>query len=494
MVQLKSQSVQTAVIQISAALVGGLSTMFIYPYDLQLYGLYGFLSNTASLFAPFISLGFGNVLLRYFPFYDNANEHHKGFFGFIVLAYVIGLSLFTTIFIAFYPYFRDHYFSLDPLIKEYFFYLLPITILIVLYELSSQFCINYQRINLPAKTAFFLKVYLPIIFILAAKNHLDKQTFLLLIFAYYLCSICWLLVKLKTTTSFSIRFKTDLLKDPAKANMFRYAAYSILGGASAVIALRLDSVLISSLIGAEANGLFTLAMFMCNVVFIPATAITDSVNALVSRLTKEQDQLQMDQLYKKTSRTMLIPTLWLSLCIVLSFSHLAAIMPNSERIISLELTMAFLLLARLMDAITGVNHHILSYSKYYKMELYLLLLMAVLNIGFNYLLIPEYGIAGAAMATFLSVGIYNVLKTLVVYYLLKMHPFTSSLLKIVLLAISVFILINMIPFGFTSLLNIMAISLTTSIIFLGTIYLLNWSVELNEIAHLYAGKIKSKLR
>lgn len=492
MVQLKSQSVQTAAIQISAALVGGLSTMFIYPYDLQLYGLYGFLSNTASLFAPFISLGFGNVLLRYFPFYDNPNEHHKGFFGFIVIAYAIGLSLFTTIFIAFYPYFRDQYFSLDPLIKEYFFYLLPITILIVLYELSSQFCINYHRINLPAKTAFFLKLYLPLIFILAAKNHLDKQTFLLLVFAYYLCAISWLLFKLKKSTSFSIRFKTDLFKDPAKANMFRYAAYSILGGASAVIALRLDSVLISSLIGAEANGLFTLAMFMCNVVFIPATAITDSVNALVSRLTKEQDQAQMDQLYKKTSRTMLIPTLWLSLCIVLSFPHLAAIMPNSDRIISLELTMAFLLLARLLDAITGVNHHILSYSKYYKMELYLLLLMAGLNIGFNYLLIPKYGIAGAAMATFLSVGIYNLLKTIIVYYLLKMHPFTSSLIKIVLLAISVYILISMVPFGFPSMLNILVISTFVSVSFLGTIYLLNWSVELNEMAVKYANKIKSK--
>ena len=74
----KNQSFDSSMIQILAAAIGALSTLFVYPKNLELYGVYGFLSNTASLLAPFISLGFGNVLLRYYPYYKDEGSGHHG--------------------------------------------------------------------------------------------------------------------------------------------------------------------------------------------------------------------------------------------------------------------------------------------------------------------------------------------------------------------------------------------------------------------------------
>lgn len=64
-------------------------------------------------------------------------------------------------------------------------------------------------------------------------------------------------------------------------------------------------------------------------------------------------------------------------------------MPNPDELIKMG-SLAWLLLARIVDAATGINHYILAYSKYYVLELYLLVLMAVLNIAFNLSLIPQF--------------------------------------------------------------------------------------------------------
>ena len=49
----------------------------------------------------------------------------------------------------------------------------------------------------------------------------------------------------------------------------------------------------------------------------------------------------------------------------------------------------------------------------------------MLTIGINYMLIPIYGIDGAAMATAMSVFVFYSIKTLFVYFKMKMHPFTK---------------------------------------------------------------------
>ncbi len=56
------------------------------------------------------------------------------------------------------------------------------------------------------------------------------------------------------------------------------------------------------------------------------------------------------------------------------------------------------------------------------------------NLALNFLLIPGYGIEGAAFATFAALLVINVLKSVQIYCLEGIHPFTSRYLKPVLLA------------------------------------------------------------
>ena len=58
---IQNQSIVYSIINYFGAFIGVFSTLYIYPSDLNLYGLYGFLTNTASLLTPFITLGFGSI-------------------------------------------------------------------------------------------------------------------------------------------------------------------------------------------------------------------------------------------------------------------------------------------------------------------------------------------------------------------------------------------------------------------------------------------------
>jgi O-antigen/teichoic acid export membrane protein len=56
-------------------------------------------------------------------------------------------------------------------------------------------------------------------------------------------------------------------------------------------------------------------------------------------------------------------------------------------------------------------------------------IFAIANIILNYLLIPRYGITGAAVASAISLIAINIVEVIQIYYLLKIHPFRSDLMK-----------------------------------------------------------------
>ncbi len=465
-------------IQILAAAIGALSTLFVYPKNLELYGVYGFLSNTASLLAPFISLGFGNVLLRYYPYYKDEGSGHHGLFGFIWTGYAIGICLFSILFFTFSDSLFLHFFAVDASIRPFIPYLLPLTICMVIYELMACSCINFRKISLVALANLMLKLVLPLLFLACVMNRITAFQFVGMICLYYLVTISSLGGILKKGGEFLIRFTKELWQSTHRKPMVHYAAYSMLTGVSTIFALRMDSFCISILKGAEANGLYTLALFISNVAFIPATAITDSVNPLVAKCSKEQDRMQLTALYRKSANTMMVATIWLCLCILLGFPQLRHLMPNSEKMTLVIPVLYWLLMARIVDAATGVNHHILSYSVHYRYELYLLLMMAVLNTALNFVLIPVWGLSGAAIASFIAIGLYNILKTLVVWRLLGMHPFNTAFLKILGAGMLCYFLVYWIPMGLHPLLNLTLIVTFVSLGFLGPVGYFKLSPEL----------------
>ena len=57
------------------------------------------------------------------------------------------------------------------------------------------------------------------------------------------------------------------------------------------------------------------------------------------------------------------------------------------------------------------------------------LIAVIINIGLGFLLVPKYGIVGAAIATAITLSINGLLGLMEIYYLYKMQPFSMDTLK-----------------------------------------------------------------
>jgi len=129
---------------------------------------------------------------------------------------------------------------------------------------------------------------------------------------------------------------------------------------------------------------------------------------------------------------------------------------------------------------TGLNSVILSTSKKYVWDLYFAVFLIVSAILFNRLLIPIWGINGAALSTSICITLLSVSKIFVVKKLFHIQPFTYKVLVVTLLGAAVCILITIIPVFLHWTLDVIMRSSLIMILFMLPIYLFKVSGEINS--------------
>lgn len=461
-----SESLGYTVVYYAGVLIGMASTLFVYPRDFALYGLYGFLTNAASLFTPFITLGFGSVLIRYFPSCSQEGRGGGALFTLVALGYLSGMIFFVLAFLGLGDRLISWMPGMDPRTGEYVLWLLPLTLLYVTYDLIQTCSVNHRRIVLPASLVNAFKILLPVIFLLTLSGVLSRTGFILSVLFYYAAITVFLAGYIRRINPDFFKPDFSLLKSEARSGMFRFAAFNIISGVSAVLALRIDALMVTALLGTRAAGMYVMALFMSNAVYIPAQSLTEILNPFVAEASRTEDRQGLLNYYRKSVVTMLLPTLCLSLILWFAFAGLSEWMPNGKEVLETGSTLGFLLLARIVDASTGVNHHIINYSKHYKLESALLLLLALSNVALNLMLIPIMGISGAALGTLISVGAYNLIKSAAIYLLLGLNPFGREWLKIMLAGSLLFLALSFLPSVGSSLMDMLFRAALIGVVFL----------------------------
>jgi len=119
-------------------------------------------------------------------------------------------------------------------------------------------------------------------------------------------------------------------------------------------------------------------------------------------------------------------------------------------------------------------------SNKYKYLMLFLLAAVVINIGLNMLLIPKYGIEGSAIATILSIVIYNLMKYLFLKSKFDLDPFSSKTLKILGVTVVVLAIGFVLPKSQMPLLNLVWLCGITFLLFFTTAYRFHLAPELNS--------------
>ena len=479
-----NQSIKNTVITYFGFGIGAINALFLYTNFLGKthYGMVAFLLSASNIMMPLMAFGVHNTLIRFYSKYPTVEEQEK-FLSFMLLMPLILIIPITSITYFFYDQIAFFILNKNPEIKP-FLWLIPIIGICMGY-----FEVYYAWVKVHMKSVignFISEVLVRsvILFLLFAVywHWLTKDEFIYGLLGAYL-------LQLIAMKSYAIYIKMPVLSFTIPKNfkeIFGYSFFIILSGSVAVLLMDFDKVMIPSYRNISDNALYSVAIFIATVIAVPSRAMLQIIYPITARLMNENKHDELNDLYKKSALNLQVFAGLVLLGIFLNIKELYKLIPGEY---SGGIAVVFIIgLSKFYDVILGNNNAIILNTKYYKWVLFFGLLLVFMMIGLNMLLIPPYGIIGAAWATLISVIVYNTIKLLFVVKKMNLYPFTINTLKSFGIIILVFLIFYFWDFKYYPIINIGLKSVLITIVYVVVNYKLDVSVEINQVLDKYIGK------
>jgi len=464
--------------------IGAINVLFLYTKFLpnDYHGLVAFVISTANIMMPLFALGVHNAIIKFYSGFKTRNIRNS----------FLSLMLIFPLFIII-PFGLIGYLSFDfisnllseknPIIKDYVWLIFIAAICFSYFEVFYSWAkVQMQSVFGNFMKEVFHRIGILLLLIGIFLNWMSVDQFLYCVIGVYiirtLVMMCY---------AFSINapvFKFG--KIPNLSSIIKYTLLIIIAGSIANIMLEIDKFMIGQFIEIEKVAFYGVAIYIATVIGVPARSMHQITNPITAAMLNNKDKPGLETLYKKSSLNLFIISGFIFLIIVLNINELYKIIPEE---FSGGLLVVFLVgIAKLSDNLIGNNNAILFNSDYYRVVLLLGALLAVIAILLNVVLIPNYGINGAAFATFIAIMIYNILKIGFVYLKFKMLPFSMNTLKTFGLILCFVSLFYFWDFSFHPLINIGLKSLIVGLCYGLIVYFLNLSEDISGILNKFIKK------
>ncbi len=485
------QSISNTIISYIGITLGFVLTILLYPHILtpEEYGLTRVLISAAYISSQFAHFGLHNVVIRYYPFFKNANPDQHGFLFWLMSIPIIGFLLFTAVYLLAGDLIINVYAGRSPLFVEYYLWVIPLTLFILYYDILN----NYLRSLRDSTTGSIANEVIQRILAIGLLGIYFfgfisiVQFITLFVFSYISQPLIigyqiWKKREFKLIPDLSI-IRTSLVKGVAK-----YSVYSMLGGFTTVIVWNVDVIMLGSMAGLDQTAVYAIAFYVASIITIPQRSIEKIAGPLLAAFIKNKEWTEVDSIYKKTSLNQVIPGLLFFGLIWINLELLFLIMP--EFYAAGKWVVFIVGIGKLIVMVSGANGLILINSKHYKISFYTNILLVLVTVVANYLLIPVYGIEGAAIATALALFTHNVVKWFYLLIRQNLQPFSLVTLFVVASgAISIYICYAIIDTG-NVWVNVPLKSVLFVLFFMGPIFYLNISPDLNNLLKSFYHKWK----
>ncbi len=483
------QGSKQAAVKIVGVLIGLLSILLVYPLDLESYGYASFILSAAMLLTPLLAMGLSQSAIKFFPEFKEQSSDGKGFVWILLVLHLAPLVFCGILFLLFGSYFYSviDYMGLDvALFKDNSLVIGLVSLLLILFMTMTSYVSNFGRIVIPTIIhEFSYKLFLPVLVLGVFYGFIQKYNIPYLMIGFYSVSLLGLIIYMMSLGVIGDKIDLSFLTLERVKRIAKFSLFSALGTLGALLAFRVDVVMVTGLIGEVSAGVYLTVLAMAAVIDIPSQAIGKIAGPVISKSFNENNKEQVESIYTKGSINSLIVGILLFLGIWFNLESIISLSSNPEKFVGVTQIFLFLGIAKLIDGLTGINTHILLYSKYYKYNLVFLLLLGGLNIFLNLLLIEKYDVLGAAMATLISLSLYNFIKYLFIKIVLGMSPFNIDTVKVLGIGAVVFGLLFVLPMPSSIFLRIVLRSTIISVLFIGAIYLSKASVDFNGLVDKY---------
>lgn len=459
--------------------IGFITTGYLFPNYLttDTVGLFQLLLAWSAIMMQFSSLGFNGVIARLFPYFRNKKEGHNGFLFITLMVILTGFGLFLAAYFIFAPWLAENNLEKSQLFSEYIYLLIPLTFFLLLFTVLD----SYNRLLYDSVLGIYLTEFLQRLLIIAAVllfvfNRITLHQLILAYAAAVSAKGVIIFFSLLVKGELYFRPKPGFISQRLRNEMVSVAFFSILTGVGGNIVFLIDKILVNQILGLGDTGVYTIAFFFGTLVVIPSRPLLRISGTLIAEAWKKNDVPYIADIYRKSCLNQFILGAFLFGGIWVNIESILIILgPEYE---SGKWVIFFIGLGYLFDMATGANGQIITYSGYYRMALWFLLILVVLVVANIYLMVPLWGIIGAAAAIAISLFLNNLMRFVFLYRKYGLQPFSGRFLGVAAIFIAAYLPGYLLP-GLPLAWDILARGSVFAIVYLVLILGLNVSSDMN---------------
>lgn len=432
------QSIITTIISYAGVAIGYINLIYLYPKYLELnqIGLLRAIQDAAMLLTPFASFGLAQSISRFYPRFASNQKSLSQFIGLLTVLALAGFIVLLAIFFVFESRIVAFFSEKAPEVPQYTGLILWLVVTLLYTGVYEQFARSQVKVAVPA---FLREVGVRLLQTLLVFLYFSKtitfQQFLILSVVIYVLMLFILVIYLKIHSGETISFQFNLIERSHLKEIAVFSLVSFVGLSSVVLIAKIDSIMVVGMLGLDAVAIYTTAYYMATVIEVPKRAITQSATALISNAFERGDLKEVETIYSKASINQMIIGCLLLVGVWANVQNIFTIMPKGELYSTGTWVILIVGSAKLIDMAFGPSSEVIGLSKYYWFNLIVISILAIVIIIANAILIPKYGINGAALGTLLALAIYNGAKFVFILLKLKLSPFNINTIKVLIILI-----------------------------------------------------------
>lgn len=440
------QSLKYSIVGYFSTLIGILSTVFLYPHDLDFAGKIQYILPTALLALPLVTFGIMHANVRFYPKMEQSQNQHnllKYSVWFIFRNFVIVAVLFWAL----------SFFSEQIRATQFYAfaeYIFPVMLCLALIQLFSRFISIKKRIVVPN---IFENVFpkLGLIFAFGAYFflHVEAATAIWIVVLFFFLALIGMFFYVQRLDRFTGKTSFKFLKENNfQKELMQYSFYTFFGSLGSIVALNIDAFMIGEFIDDFSQlAIYNTSANLVRMITVPALGVYTISAPIIAKYIEEHNMGDLKALHHKTSLYLFTMGAVLFGLVASGIEDLFFLMKNGSELAKGLPVVYILGFALLFDLATGFNGYIITNSKYFKFNNTTTIALALLTILNNliFLLVFKMGIVGVAIATAISLTTYNLIKIVFNYRKFGVHPFSTKYLYVLGLLVAVLVVGYFLP-------------------------------------------------
>lgn len=230
-----------------------------------------------------------------------------------------------------------------------------------------------------------------------------------------------------------LALRTDLRPEfggHSREELFEFYNYSIpvvFSSASSFLVKRIDLLMIGFFLAGSAVGVYNVAVIISGVLTLPLAGINQIFPSVAAGLYSDREMGQLARVHQVFTRWGVAVGILMAVGIFAYRSDILALF--GEDFPAAAPVLGVLVLAQLANVAAGPSGFLLLMTDHQYLSVVNQFVLGTINVVLNYVLILQYGVFGAAVATSAAFATLNGLRILEVWYFEGIVPYSRSTLK-----------------------------------------------------------------